>query len=40
MITGKNYIGNKLSNLGGKSFNAYNPNNFEMLKEVFYYATE
>ena len=40
MITGKNYIGNKLSNLGGKSFNAYNPNNFEMLKEVFYCATE
>ena len=40
MISCKNYIGNKLSNLGGKTFNAYNPNNFETLKEDFYCATE
>ncbi|MBK8944660.1 MAG: aldehyde dehydrogenase (NADP(+)) [Ignavibacteriae bacterium] len=40
MITGKNYIGNTLSNNGEKTFQAYNPNNFEMMEEVFYCATE
>ncbi len=40
MITGKNYIGNKLSNLSGKTFHAYNPVDFNMHDQTFFCATE
>ena len=40
MITGKNYIGNSLSNKGDKTFNSYNAAEFKMLENTFLCATE
>lgn len=40
MITGKNYIGNRVSNKGQNTFHAYSAAEFKMLEEKFYSATE
>src|SRR5210317_1851731 len=39
MITGKNYVGNLLSNRGENSFQAYNAAELKMLDEIYYCAT-
>lgn len=40
MITGKNYIGGKLSSEGNNKFFAYNAIEFKMLDQAYYTATE
>ncbi len=40
MITGKNYIGNSLSNKGDKLFQSYNAAEFKMLENYFFCATD
>ena len=40
MITGKNYIGNSQSNKGDNTFNSYNADEFKMLENTFFCATE
>lgn len=40
MLTGKNYIGNTLSNKGKNTFYSYNPIEFKSLENKFYCATK
>ena len=40
MITGKNYIGNSLSNKGEDTFSSYDASEFKMLEDIFFCATE
>lgn len=39
MITGKNYIGNKLSSKGTETFKAFNPSTLQEIENEFYTAT-